>query len=286
MSDLHSINEAINKRAGRKLLPSIAVSLSLIALVWFALAYQRAIFALVVTIAVVLGIRELNKAFTAVDIHIPLWSLTTAAVGLCAATWFGGISGLAVATAIAFPCLLVLLLPRGTVDFVKTASASALALVYLPFLAGFLILLARPSNGLERVMTFVVLVGCNDTFAYLTGVLFGKHPLAPKISPKKTIEGLLGSLVFTIAGGAIAFHYIMGAEWWLGALAGLLTVFTATSGDLIESALKRDMAIKDMGNLLPGHGGMMDRLDSVLFAAPALWLALEIVRRAQDSGIL
>ena len=286
MSDLHSINEAINKRAGRKLLPSIAVSLSLIALVWFALAYQRAIFALVVTIAVVLGIRELNKAFTAVDIHIPLWSLTTAAVGLCAATWFGGISGLAVATAIAFPCLLVLLLPRGTVDFVKTASASALALVYLPFLAGFLILLARPSNGLERVMTFVVLVGCNDTFAYLTGVLFGKHPLAPKISPKKTLEGLLGSLVFTIAGGAIAFHYIMGAEWWLGALAGLLTVFTATSGDLIESALKRDMAIKDMGNLLPGHGGIMDRLDSVLFAAPALWLALEIVRRAQDSGIL
>ena len=286
MSDLHSINEAINKRAGRKLLPSIAVSLSLIALVWFALAYQRAIFALVVTIAVVLGIRELNKAFTAVDIHIPLWSLTTAAVGLCAATWFGGISGLAVATAIAFPCLLVLLLPRGTVDFVKTASASALALVYLPFLAGFLILLARPSNGLERVMTFVVLVGCNDTFAYLTGVLFGKRPLAPKISPKKTLEGLLGSLVFTIAGGAIAFHYIMGAEWWLGALAGLLTVFTATSGDLIESALKRDMAIKDMGNLLPGHGGIMDRLDSVLFAAPALWLALEIVRRAQDSGIL
>lgn len=286
MSDLHSINEAINKRAGRKLLPSIAVSLSLIALVWFALAYQRAIFALVVTIAVVLGIRELNKAFTAVDIHIPLWSLTTAAVGLCAATWFGGISGLAVATAIAFPCLLVLLLPRGTVNFVKTASASALALVYLPFLAGFLILLARPSNGLERVMTFVVLVGCNDTFAYLTGVLFGKRPLAPKISPKKTIEGLLGSLVFTIAGGAIAFNYIMGAEWWLGALAGLLTVFTATSGDLIESALKRDMAIKDMGNLLPGHGGIMDRLDSVLFAAPALWLALEIVRRAQDSGIL
>ena len=286
MSDLHSINEAINKRAGRKLLPSIAVSLSLIALVWFALAYQRAIFALVVTIAVVLGIRELNKAFTAVDIHIPLWSLTTAAVGLCAATWFGGISGLAVATAIAFPCLLVLLLPRGTVNFVKTASASALALVYLPFLAGFLILLARPSNGLERVMTFVVLVGCNDTFAYLTGVLFGKRPLAPKNSPKKTIEGLLGSLVFTIAGGAIAFHYIMGAEWWLGALAGLLTVFTATSGDLIESALKRDMAIKDMGNLLPGHGGIMDRLDSVLFAAPALWLALEIVRRAQDSGIL
>jgi phosphatidate cytidylyltransferase len=116
--------------------------------------------------------------------------------------------------------------------------------------------------------------------------LIGKHPLAAKISPKKTIEGLIVSLVFTLVCGALAFYYIMESHWWLGALAGLLTVFTATAGDLIESALKRDMAIKDMGNLLPGHGGIMDRLDSVLFAAPALWLALEIVRRAQDSGLL
>lgn len=286
MSDLHSINEAINKRAGRKLLPSIGVSIFLILLVWFSLATYRIIFAGLVTLAIVLGIRELNKAFAAVNIDIPLWSLTTAGIALSAATWFGGVSGLAVATAIAFPCLLVLLLPRGVENFVKTASASALALIYLPFLAGFLILLARPYNGLERVMTFVVLVACNDTFAYLTGVLFGKHPLAPKISPKKTIEGLVGSLFFTVIGGSLAFPYIMNSDWWLGALAGVLTVFTATSGDLIESALKRDMAIKDMGNLLPGHGGIMDRLDSVLFAAPALWLALEIVRRAQDSGLL
>ena len=286
MSDLHSINEAINKRAGRKLLPSIGVSLFLISLVWFSLASYRIVFAGLVTIAVILGIRELHHALSTRNIDIPQWSLTTAAVALSAAAWFGGVSGLSVATAIAFPCLLVLLLPRGTEGFVGTASASALALIYLPFLAGFLILLARPSNGLARVMTLVVLVGCNDTFAYLTGVLFGKHPLAPKISPKKTIEGLVGSLVFTVIGGSLAFHYIMDSDWWLGAIAGLVTVFTATAGDLIESALKRDMAIKDMGTLLPGHGGIMDRLDSVLFAAPALWLALEIVRRAQDSGLL
>ena len=286
MSDIHSINEAINKRAGRKLLPSIAVSLFLVLIVWFSLSTYRIFFAALVTIAVVLGIRELNRAFSIVDIHIPLWSLTTATIGLGAASWFGGVSGLAVATAIAFPCLLVLLLPRGTENFVKTASASALALIYLPFLAGFLILLGRPHNGLARVMTCVVLVGCNDTFGYLTGVLIGKHPLAPKISPKKTIEGLTGSLIFSVVGGSLAFHYIMNSHWWLGALAGLLTVLTATAGDLIESALKRDMAIKDMGNLLPGHGGIMDRLDSVLFAAPALWLALEVVRRAQESGLL
>ena len=286
MSDLHSINEAINKRAGRKLLPSIGVGIFLIALVWLSLSTYRVLFAALVAVAVLLGIREINRAFRAADINLPLWALATASIGLSAATWLGGVSGLAVATAIAFPCLLIILLPRGTENFVRTASASTLALIYLPFLAGFLILLARPHNGLERVMTLVVLVGCNDTFAYLTGVLIGKHPLAPKISPKKTIEGLIGSLIFTVTGGAVAFNYILGLDWWLGAIAGILTVFTATSGDLIESALKRDMAIKDMGTLLPGHGGIMDRLDSVLFAAPALWLALEIVSRAQDSGLL
>ena len=286
VSDLHSINEAINKRAGRKLFPSIGVSIFLVLLVWASLATYRVFFAVLVAIAVLLGIRELNRALSAASIHLPFWALAGAGVGLSAATWIGGVSGLAVATAIAFPCLLVLQLPRGTENFVKTASASALVLMYLPFLAGFLILLARPYNGLERVMTLVVLVGCNDTFAYLTGVLFGKHPLAPKISPKKTIEGLVGSLIFTTIGGSLAFVYIMQSDWWLGAIAGLVTVFTATAGDLIESALKRDMAIKDMGSLLPGHGGIMDRLDSVLFAAPALWLALEIVRRAQDSGLL
>jgi len=286
VSDLHSINEAINKRAGRKLLPSIGVGIFLIALVWLSLSTYRLLFAALVAVAVLLGIREINRAFRAADINLPLWALASASIGLSAATWLGGVSGLAVATAIAFPCLLIILLPRGTENFVRTASASTLALIYLPFLAGFLILLARPHNGLERVMTLVVLVGCNDTFAYLTGVLIGKHPLAPKISPKKTIEGLIGSLIFTVTGGAVAFNYILGLDWWLGAIAGILTVFTATSGDLIESALKRDMAIKDMGTLLPGHGGIMDRLDSVLFAAPALWLALEIVRRAQDSGLL
>jgi phosphatidate cytidylyltransferase len=286
VSDLHSINEAINKRAGRKLGSSILVSLGLLLLIWITLSTFRVSFAVLVTCAVILGIREINRAFTAVDIHVPLWSLTTAAIALGASTWIGGVSGLAVATAISFPALLVLLLPRGTENFVKTASASALALIYLPFLAGFLILLARPSNGLERVMTFVILVSCNDTFAYFTGVLIGKHPLAPRISPKKTVEGLIGSLIFTVIGGALAFHFIMDSEYWIGVLAGILTVFTATAGDLIESALKRDMAIKDMGSLLPGHGGVLDRLDSVLFAAPALWLALEIVRRAQDSGLL
>lgn len=278
MSDIHSINEAINKRAGRKLFPSIAVSLFLVSLIWFALAYRREIFAVVVAVAVLLGIREIVRAFSAFGIYISSAGLIIAALALSYATWNGGVAGLAVATAIAIPVLLIQLLTRGPEGFVASATATTFSLLYLPFLGGFLILLGRTSTGLERVMTFVVLVGCNDTFGYIVGVLIGKHPLVPKISPKKSWEGLIGSLVFTTAGGILSFIYILEMQWWIGAVVGLMIVFTATCGDLIESAMKRDLALKDMGSLLPGHGGMLDRLDSVLISAPALWLALELVK--------
>ena len=279
MSDFQSINEAINKRAGRKLGPSIVVSLSLIALIWFALAYHREIFAVVVAVAVLFGIREIVRAFGARDIYISVVSLAAGALGLTYATWNGGVAGLAIATAIAIPLLLIQLLTKGPEGFVQSATATTFSLLYLPFLAGFLILLARPNNGLERVMTFVVLVGCNDTFGYAVGVLLGKHPLVPAISPKKSWEGLIGSLVFTVVGGSLSFAYILSMDWWIGAVVGLMIVFTATCGDLIESAMKRDLQLKDMGSLLPGHGGILDRLDSVLISAPALWLALELVKR-------
>ena len=281
MSDFQSINDAINKRAGRKLGPSIVVSLSLIALIWFALAYHREIFAVVVAVAVLFGIREIVRAFGARDIYISVVSLAAGALGLTYATWNGGVAGLAIATAIAIPLLLIQLLTKGPEGFVQSATATTFSLLYLPFLAGFLILLARPNNGLERVMTFVVLVGCNDTFGYVVGVLLGKHPLVPTISPKKSWEGLIGSLVFTVVGGSLSFAYILSMDWWIGAVVGLMIVFTATCGDLIESAMKRDLQLKDMGSLLPGHGGILDRLDSVLISAPALWLALELVKRWQ-----
>jgi len=279
MDDLHSINDAINRRAGRKLGPSILVSLSLVAIVWASLAFQPVIFAALVTLAVCLGIREISRAFAQVETKISNNALIIATVGLSAATWKGGVAGLAVATAVALPILLINLLRNGPAGFVASATATTLVLVYLPFLAGFLILLSHEPNGLERVMTFVVLVGCNDTFGYLVGVLLGKHPMAPNISPKKSWEGLIGSIIFTTVGGAIAFDNILHIHWWIGALVGLVMVFTATSGDLIESAMKRDLQLKDMGSLLPGHGGILDRLDSVLLSAPALWLTLELVQR-------
>ncbi len=278
MSDIHSINEAINKKAGRKLVPSIVVGLSLLGLIWFSLSVYKELFLVVLATAVVLGIREIVRAFNSRSIPISFPSLSIAAIGLLGAAWIDGIAGLAIATAISFPILLIRLLLNGPEGFVGKATATTFTLLYLPFLAGFLILLATPSNGFQRVMTFVVLVGCNDTFGYFVGVLFGKHPLVPTISPKKTWEGLAGSVVFTIIGGCLAFHYIMNMHWWIGIIVGLMIVFTATCGDLIESAMKRDLSLKDMGTLLPGHGGMLDRLDSVVLSAPAMWLALELVK--------
>lgn len=278
MSDLHAINEAINKRAGRKLLPSIAVSVALIAGVWALLAYFRFGIAILVAVAVSLAIKELAHAYSSIDTYVSYRSLLLSAIGISAATWFGGIRGLAISTAIALSLMLIGLLRKGPEGFVKSASASVFALVYLPFLMAFAILLARPSDGMAQVMTLIVLVACNDTFGYVVGVLLGKHPMVPTISPKKSWEGLIGSIIFTCTGGALAFYYLLDHEWWIGLLVGLLAVITATTGDLIESSLKRDFAIKDMSNLLPGHGGMMDRLDSVVLTAPALWLVLELIR--------
>ena len=278
MSDLHSINEAINKRAGRKLLPSIAVSLSLIALIWALLSFFRFGIAIVVAVAVSLAIRELASAFSTTDTYVSYRSLLISTIGLSAATWFGGIRALALGVAIALGLILIGLLRKGPKGFVKSASASIFSLVYLPFLMCFAILLARPSTGFGNVMTLIILVSCNDTFGYLVGVLIGKHPMAPHISPKKSWEGLAGSIIFTSIGGYFAFTYLLELNGWIGAGIGLIAVITATTGDLIESSIKRDFAIKDMGNLLPGHGGIMDRLDSIVLTAPALWLVLELVK--------
>jgi phosphatidate cytidylyltransferase len=279
VSDLHSINEAINARAGRKLIPSIAVGLSLVALIWLSLAFERTAFAFVLSLALVLATKELSAALNSVGFVNSFRTLAVAVVTISFSTWFAGINGLVIATATSFTAIVLFSLRHGTDNFVKRASSTALALTYLPLLGGFIMLIARPSNGLAAVMTFLLIIGCNDTFGYLVGVLIGKHPLAPAISPKKSYEGLVGSLVGTMVGGGLTFHYILGSDYRYGIVTGLVIVFTATSGDLIESAMKRDMSIKDMGNILPGHGGMLDRLDSAIFSAPAFYLALEVVKR-------
>ena len=249
MDDLHSINEAINKRAGRQLLPSIAVSLVILGAIFGALKLRPDTFAALVWVAILLAIREIVRAFKSSEINLPEIPLYLAATGILAATCYKGIDGLSVSLAIAIPNVVVFLLFQSPKDFVKRASSSVFALFYIPFLAGFVLLLAH-----------------------------SKHPMAPHVSPKKTWEGLAGAIVATTIGASLVFVYVLNDRWWFGAIVGVLGVVTATCGDLIESAVKRDLHIKDMGTILPGHGGILDRVDSLLFTAPSVWFVFELIQ--------
>ena len=279
MSDLHSINEAINKRAGRKLIPSIIVGLFLLAVIFSTMAFVPVLFAVFVGAAVLIALHELTAALKLQSIALNYLHLALSTSLILGAAWIGGLPGLSVSVAIALIANLFLALMQGTEGFIKNATGRAFTLLYPGFVAGFIFLLARSGDGFAYIATLVILVGCNDTFAYVFGVLFGKHPLAPKISPKKTWEGFIGGLIFTAAGGALSFYYLLDHHPVIGALAGFAAVLAATVGDLVESAIKRDLSIKDMGTLLPGHGGMLDRLDSALITAPVMWCFIELLKR-------
>jgi len=279
MADLHAINDAINKKAGRKLLPSIAVSLLLLGLIFGTINTQPLLFFAFIWIVIMIGIREITAAYGKGGIDLPDYVLMIAATVLLVATWNGNTQGLAVSAGLMIPILMFTLLVISQKDFIKRSTSAVFITFYLAVLGGFILLLANHPDGATRIFALVALIACNDTFAYIAGVLIGKHKIAQSISPKKSWEGLIGGAIAAVIGGAAIFHYLFETAWYVGALIGVMTVVTATCGDLIESAIKRDLAIKDMSNLLPGHGGIMDRLDSALFTAPAVWFAIELINR-------
>ena len=279
MADLHAINDAINKRAGRKLLPSILVSLLLLAIIFTTINTEPLLFFGFIWVVIMIGVREIAHAYRKGGIELPDYVLMIAATVLLVATWNGETEGLAVSAGLTIPILMFTLLLISQKDFIKRSTSAVFITFYLAVLGGFILLLANHPDGALRILALVVLIACNDTFAYIAGVLLGKHKLAPSISPKKSWEGLIGGAIASIVGGSLIFHYLFEVNWIVGAAIGVMTVITATCGDLIESAIKRDLAIKDMSNLLPGQGGIMDRLDSALFTAPAVWFAFELIAR-------
>jgi phosphatidate cytidylyltransferase len=255
------------------------VGLALLGIIFSTMAFVPILFALFVLIAVLLALHELSAAFNARELKVNFTQLSIATISVIASSWFAGLPGLAISIVASIIGLLLLQLLKGTSGFVKNATATTFALMYPGFISGFIFLLARSGDGFAYISLLVILVGLNDTFAYLTGVLIGKHPMAPKISPKKTWEGFIGGLVFAATGSAFAFNYFLEQELWIGALAGVVGALAATTGDLIESAIKRDLSLKDMGKLLPGHGGMLDRLDAALITAPVFWCIIELIKR-------
>ena len=277
MADLHAINDAINKKAGRKLLPSILVSLFLLGLIFGTINTEPLLFFALIWIVIMIGIREITAAYGKGGIDLPDYVLMIAASVLLVATWNGDTQGLAVSTGLIIPILMFTLLMISQKDFIKRSTSAVFITFYLAVLGGFILLLANHENGATRIFALVALIACNDTFAYIAGVLIGKHKLAPSISPKKSWEGLIGGAIAAVIGGSFIFNSLFETAWFVGALIGLMCVVTATCGDLIESAIKRDLAIKDMSNLLPGHGGIMDRFDSATLAAMILLFFVMLV---------
>jgi phosphatidate cytidylyltransferase len=261
-------------RAGRNLPAATAVGVGLGLSLLASVIYLKVAFLVIVAVSAALALRELGNAFAHRDIRLPLIPVAVGGTGMLAAAYFSGEAALAAVLALTAVGTLVWRLTDGSEGFLRDVSAGVFAAVYVPFLAGFAMLLTSADHGTQRVIIFLALVVCNDTGGYAAGVLFGRHPLAPKISPKKSWEGLVGSLLTAGIAGAVMLVTMLHGQWWQGAVVGVCVVASATLGDLCESMIKRDLGIKDMGNLLPGHGGIMDRLDSLLPTAPVVWLLL------------
>ena len=259
-------------RAGRNLPAAIGVGLGLGVLILVALYVWKPAFVVVILAAAVLGVWELTHAFAADRIRVPVVPLAIGAAAIVVSAYAGGSEAMLVALALTVLAVMLWRAPENPNGYVRDVTASTFAALYVPFLAGFAALMLRDDDGADRVVAFIALVVLSDVGGYVAGVLFGRHPMAPTVSPKKSWEGFGGSALFCAAGGAALFPTVLEGVAWQGALVGLAVMVTATLGDLGESMIKRDLGIKDMGSLLPGHGGIMDRLDSLLPAAPIAYL--------------
>lgn len=261
-------------RAGRNLKAAFGVGVSLGAVILLTLYTWKVAFVGVVAIAIVLGLWELANALGAARIRVPVVPVVIGAVAMLVAAYTGGPEPLLVALAITVLGVLAWRLPEGRDGFVRDVTAGMFAAVYVPFLAGFAVLLLRPDDGPDRVVVFILVTVLSDVGGYVAGVLLGRHPMAPRVSPKKSWEGFVGSIVFSAVGGAVVVPWLLDGSRAEGVVVGVALMLAATLGDLGESMIKRDLDIKDMGQLLPGHGGIMDRLDSLLPAAPVAFLLL------------
>jgi phosphatidate cytidylyltransferase len=264
-------------RTGRNLPVAIGVGAALGGLVFLTLLTVKATFLLYVGAAIWVALTELAAAFAKRGITIPV--IPVAAGGAAMLTcmyWLGSRAALA-ALALTVVAVFAWRLPGGPSGFVKDVTAGVFATIYLPFLASFVAAMLSPSDGPRRVLTFIILTICSDIGGYFAGITFGRggrHPMAPVISPKKTWEGFAGSAAACLAAGALCVTLLLHGHPWQGLLTGAAAVLAATLGDLVESMIKRDLDIKDMGTLLPGHGGVLERLDSLLVVAPVMWLLL------------
>jgi len=266
------------KSAGRDLGAAIGVGVGLGVVIVASLFVVKAVFVGVVAVAVVVGLWELTRRLEErKGIRAPLVPLAVGGAAMVVSGYVRGAEGAWVAMALTALAVLVWRMTEPPEGYLKDVTAGVFAAFYVPFLATFVAMMLTADDGPRRVLTFLLLTVVSDTGAYAVGWRFGKHKLAPRISPGKTREGLLGAVSFAMVAGALCMQFLIDdGTWWQGLVLGFAVAASATLGDLGESMIKRDLGIKDMGTLLPGHGGIMDRLDSLLPTAPVVWLLLVI----------
>ncbi|MGH3696761.1 MAG: phosphatidate cytidylyltransferase [Pseudonocardiaceae bacterium] len=264
-------------RAGRNLWAAIGVGLVLGAAILLALFTVRQVFIGIVAAAVAVASWELAEAARRTGIGISLPPVLLGGQAMVWLAWPFGRDGILVGFVITSLSCLVWRFPRGAVGYVRDASASVFSVAYVAGFAAFGTMLVVPADGAARVSCLMLAVVASDVGGYVTGVLGGRHLMAPSISPKKSWEGFAGSMVAGTATGALAVTSLLGGQLWQGMLFGAAIGLSATGGDLIESLIKRDLGVKDMGTVLPGHGGVMDRMDSLLPSAVVAWLLLSLL---------
>lgn len=278
---LDQANERIKARTGRDLILAILVGLGFGAILLASLIFIKELFVPIALAIAVLGIFELTRALAAAGRKIDIVPQVIAGVALVLAGYFAPpwLIWVALLSAVAFVIVWRLVAQmmsqdgRTYGDVLSDAIVSGFVQVYVPFLTGIALLLLSQEGGQWWVLGFIAIAVASDTGAYAAGLAFGKHPMAPRISPKKTWEGFGGAVVAAIAAGVLLAIFLLNLPWWAGVIFGIAILLSATLGDLGESMIKRDIGIKDMSSWLPGHGGLLDRLDSILPSTiPALSL--------------
>lgn len=268
--------------AGRNLPVAIGVGIGLGALVIFAMWAGQLAWYIVVAAAVAVAMWEVLTRLREHSYHLPRTLMILGGQAMVWSSWPLGTKGLMAVYVISVLALMFGRLfhngrHRPPINYLRDMSVGVFVLTWIPMFGSFAAMLSATSQGAATILVFMLCVVASDTGGYITGVMFGSHPMAPAVSPKKSWEGFAGSIVFGMVTGALSIHFLLEREAWVGAIMGLGLVVCASLGDLVESQFKRELGIKDMSNILPGHGGLMDRLDGMLPAAMVTWVAISFL---------
>jgi phosphatidate cytidylyltransferase len=276
-AQVRATNDKINARSGRNLSMALTVGFGLGLLLLVSLIFIKELFMLFAGLLIAFTAFELSSALRLAGRDVPRIPILIVAIVavpaafyfLSAGHWFATLGGMVL---VALWRIAETVFPSkrsSVIDVGRDILAGSFVVAYVIFLAGFAVVLTAREGGQWWTLAFLIIVISIDTGAYASGLSFGKHPMAPTISPKKTWEGFAGSVAAALISGVLLAIFMLQQPWWVGVILGLTLVVTATVGDLTESLVKRDLGIKDISTWLPGHGGFLDRLDSILPSAAA-----------------